>query len=273
MVRNKGIPTGLIEATRLTRAGRLLEATALIQRTLRDSSPTAEGGYAPDRDDEASNDAIEGEFSVEDTTNPGSTPRPEAAADDRSRRLGFKSLLRGWGNRDSTADLARPHTTPVNGRPGQFITGFYANQAGARPYKLYIPTTYTGHALPLVVMLHGCTQTAADFANGTRMNALAEERQCFVLYPEQTHGANRARSHKPLWHRSKQSVYRWTIGRRRNGRRHGYGLPRALRGRRNPLGSRLWKCARSCIRIRSDGWPQYSCNATSTGNTDHRLSW
>jgi poly(hydroxyalkanoate) depolymerase family esterase len=42
-------------------------------------------------------------------------------------------------------------------------------------------------------MLHGCTQTAADFANGTRMNALAEERQCFVLYPEQTHGANRSR--------------------------------------------------------------------------------
>jgi poly(hydroxyalkanoate) depolymerase family esterase len=196
MIRNKGIPIGLIEATRLTRAGRVLEATALIQRTLRDSSPTAEGaeGHEWDRDHEASNDAIDVEFSdVVDPTNPGSTARQQAAADDISRRLGLKSLLRGWRTRDSAADVPRPQTTVVNGRPGQFVTGSYANQAGARPYKLYIPTTYTGHALPLVVMLHGCTQTADDFANGTRMNALAEERQCLVLYPEQTHGANRSR--------------------------------------------------------------------------------
>jgi poly(hydroxyalkanoate) depolymerase family esterase len=44
-----------------------------------------------------------------------------------------------------------------------------------------------------MVMLHGCTQTADDFANGTRMNALAEERHCFVLYPEQAHTANSSR--------------------------------------------------------------------------------
>jgi poly(hydroxyalkanoate) depolymerase family esterase len=42
-------------------------------------------------------------------------------------------------------------------------------------------------------MLHGCAQTADAFANGTRMNTLAEEQRCFVLYPEQTHEANRSR--------------------------------------------------------------------------------
>jgi poly(hydroxyalkanoate) depolymerase family esterase len=91
------------------------------------------------------------------------------------------------------ADVADRHPTAVDGLPGQFVSGSYANQAGARPYKLYIPTSYAEQRLPLVVMLHGCNQTADAFANGTRMNALAEEQQCFVLYPEQTHAANRSR--------------------------------------------------------------------------------
>jgi poly(hydroxyalkanoate) depolymerase family esterase len=59
-----------------------------------------------------------------------------------------------------------------------------------RRYELYVPSTYDGQPLPLIVMLHGCTQTAADFATGTRMNEVAEERGCFVLYPEQTRSAN-----------------------------------------------------------------------------------
>jgi poly(hydroxyalkanoate) depolymerase family esterase len=53
-------------------------------------------------------------------------------------------------------------------------------------------------------MLHGCTQTADDFAHGTRMNALAEEWQCLVLYPEQTHGAN----HSRCWNWFKRSDQR-----------------------------------------------------------------
>ena len=197
MVTNKGIPIGLIEATRLTRAGRLLEATALIQRILRHSSATPEGAdrQASDRDGGASNDAINVEFSeIAEPANRGLTPLQGAAArDDLSQRFRLKAFLRGSRDRDSVADLPRPQSTVVDGQPGQFVTGSYANQAGARPYKLYIPTTYAGQPLSLVVMLHGCTQTPDDFASGTRMNVLAEERQCLVLYPGQTHAANRSR--------------------------------------------------------------------------------
>jgi poly(hydroxyalkanoate) depolymerase family esterase len=85
-----------------------------------------------------------------------------------------------------------PQAGGAHAPSGQFVTGHYANQAGARPYKLYIPTGYGRQRLPLIVMLHGCTQTADAFASGTRMNALAEEWQCFVLYPEQTRLANRS---------------------------------------------------------------------------------
>jgi poly(hydroxyalkanoate) depolymerase family esterase len=41
-------------------------------------------------------------------------------------------------------------------------------------------------------MLHGCTQNPDDFAVGTQMNTIAEERQCLVLYPAQTKSANQS---------------------------------------------------------------------------------
>ncbi|MDQ5849509.1 MAG: PHB depolymerase family esterase [Pseudomonadota bacterium] len=78
-------------------------------------------------------------------------------------------------------------------QPGKFISASHTNPAGTRPYKLYVPAGYAGSALPMIVMLHGCTQTPDDFAAGTRMNALAEECGCFVLYPAQTQAANRSR--------------------------------------------------------------------------------
>ena len=72
----------------------------------------------------------------------------------------------------------------------KFESGSFANAAGCRQYKLYVPAAYHGQALPLVVMLHGCTQDPDDFAAGTQMNEVAETRQCLVLYPQQSQAAN-----------------------------------------------------------------------------------
>jgi poly(hydroxyalkanoate) depolymerase family esterase len=73
---------------------------------------------------------------------------------------------------------------------GQFLTKSFSNQVGSRAYKLYVPSQYRGQPLPLIVMLHGCTQSPDDFAAGTRMNLRAEEDHCFVAYPEQAASAN-----------------------------------------------------------------------------------
>jgi poly(hydroxyalkanoate) depolymerase family esterase len=44
--------------------------------------------------------------------------------------------------------------------------------------------------MPLVVMLHGCTQNPDDFAAGTGMNQRAHAQGFCVLYPEQSQDAN-----------------------------------------------------------------------------------
>ncbi|MFC5498663.1 alpha/beta hydrolase family esterase [Caenimonas terrae] len=78
---------------------------------------------------------------------------------------------------------------PTGGRP-QFVAGSFATTSGQREYKLFIPGGAGGKPLPLVVMLHGCTQTPDDFAAGTAMNDLAQPQGVYVLYPAQSQQAN-----------------------------------------------------------------------------------
>jgi len=73
--------------------------------------------------------------------------------------------------------------------PGTFQAHLFSNAIGSRAYKLYVPIR-VDEKPPLVVMLHGCTQSADDFAAGTQMNRLAEEHGFLVVYPEQAANAN-----------------------------------------------------------------------------------
>lgn len=90
---------------------------------------------------------------------------------------------------EAPAPAPRARDTPG----GRFIDASFANAAGRRDYKLYVPGSHTGAPAPLVVMLHGCGQDPDDFANGTGMNLLAEEVGCLVLYPAQSSSANASR--------------------------------------------------------------------------------
>lgn len=80
---------------------------------------------------------------------------------------------------------------PNAARAGSWATGAVSNRYGSRNYKLWVPDGYTGkRALPLVLMLHGCTQTPDDFAAATQMNVIADKEKFLVVYPEQPADAN-----------------------------------------------------------------------------------
>jgi poly(hydroxyalkanoate) depolymerase family esterase len=75
--------------------------------------------------------------------------------------------------------------------PGHLTTGSYASASGTRAYQLYVPSKYkAGSAMPLVVALHGCTQTADTFRQLTNWDRLAEAKGFVVVFPQQDANAN-----------------------------------------------------------------------------------
>jgi poly(hydroxyalkanoate) depolymerase family esterase len=182
-------PNMMLEATRLTRVGRLTEATALLQRMLRsETAPDMSFGGVVDA-------AVVGRAppiidANAETIDEMDRPLRGAAASARPNKFGALRALFERIRRRSPAPVSTPDIVPAGGK---FIEATYSNPAGTRTYKLYIPSRYQGRALPLVVMLHGCTQSPDDFAAGTRMNLIAEEQTCLVVYPAQSVDANPAK--------------------------------------------------------------------------------
>ncbi|TKC92181.1 PHB depolymerase family esterase [Trinickia terrae] len=135
-------------------------------------------------------------------------------AQKRAKRTGLKAK-RPAGKpekkaRRSAAETAAPpmRESLVRPRAAAWASGSWTRSFHSAPpvpgrlvnhlsYGLYLPADTSGaQALPLVVMLHGCKQTIDEFAEGTRMNLLADKFKFAVVYPEQSRHSHAHR----CWH-------------------------------------------------------------------------
>lgn len=90
----------------------------------------------------------------------------------------------------SSSDGVVRSTAAASAPGSQLLHMTYDGPTGSRNFDLYLPSWHDDRPLPLVIMLHGGTQNAADFAAGTGMNAVAERLGFLVAYPEQSRAAN-----------------------------------------------------------------------------------
>jgi poly(hydroxyalkanoate) depolymerase family esterase len=177
-------------ATKLTRAQKLMEATRVIQSALLlgqgQTEPADEAGvegqaiekFMIDVTPDVTRAAIAGTAQAMPTT----LPVGEVAAtlgQARLPSLGLDGLAR-----------VRPRKPLEIPDGAQYLSRSFACVAGRRSYKLYVPHRQRAGRRPLLIMLHGGTQDADDFAAGTRMNVLAEEHGFLVAYPSQCKSAN-----------------------------------------------------------------------------------
>ena len=92
--------------------------------------------------------------------------------------------------RNTSIPKVKPPTQVDTPAPGKWLKAHHAtlHDGGTLPvrmqYWLYLPSKQPANPMPLMVMLHGCAQSATQFAQSTRMNQLAEEKGFAVLYPQ-----------------------------------------------------------------------------------------
>ena len=197
------------EVTRLTRAGQLTEAMALLQGRSATGKPQAATQKGAPRTADSTAPSRPTIDMVAPSTPGGAWTAPsfgKGAAGDApfgrtaaSERLGLAETIRSLRERFPKMGsmpgfgegLGSPQRAPTVVPEGaRYEERSFSNAAGSRHYKVYVPSGYKGQALPVVVMLHGCTQSPDDFAAGTRMNELAEEQTFLVAYPGQPQSAN-----------------------------------------------------------------------------------
>lgn len=187
--------TAMQKAVELTRNQNVVEATRVIRRVL-----AARGGLeSPDEMMRQNSLAAEPSGAIQPPPQEArpkmAGPAPAAAAHHRLPLGDVLDLLR---HKDHIAPAAhgfykQPLARPVSVPPGaRFTAQDFACAAGTRDYKLYVPARSHEGPLPLLLMLHGCSQDPDDFAAGTGMNRLAEDHGFVVAYPRQPLSANQS---------------------------------------------------------------------------------
>ncbi|HJU71666.1 MAG TPA: PHB depolymerase family esterase [Paucimonas sp.] len=173
------------EATQLLQTDGPAAATAAIQRALHGASMS---------DPQATDTAAPAQSGTLIDINPAPVKPADTAPESATGILKrLRTPFRKYWTNTAPGSLAKDDAIDADvteeGK-GRFLSASCSNQAGTRTYKLYVPGSYDGQALPLIVMLHGCKQHPDDFAAGTDMNRMAEQHHCFVVYPAQARAAN-----------------------------------------------------------------------------------
>jgi poly(hydroxyalkanoate) depolymerase family esterase len=190
-------------AMNLTREQKLIEATRVIQRALSSREAVPSGPPSEARVErltiqnkviDLTAEVMEPEASAELKADTRSdrlrTTKPESDAEPLGKALAkFCRTEFPRFNLDGLR-VGRPRKTLEVPEGAQYLSRSFACAAGSRSYKVYIPRRRQTGRCALLVMLHGGTQDADDFAAGTRMNALAEEHGFIVAYPNQCKAAN-----------------------------------------------------------------------------------